>query len=131
MSTEVYNGNNEEQLSILNGTAAYATGTFHLISPHGATWKAYFIPGENGVDAFEFVDIGSDGNVIAGSEKVVAEGLVGEQATIHIRGKGEADSYRHWAELVVEVHTIDGNILYAPLTPAMSSRFIIYRENRF
>lgn len=131
VSTEVYNGNNEEQLSILNGTAAYATGTFHLISPHGATWKAYFIPGENGVDAFEFVDIGSDGNVIAGSEKVVAEGLVGEQATIHIRGKGEADSYRHWAELVVEVHTIDGNILYAPLTPAMSSRFIIYRENRF
>ena len=130
VSTETYNGNNEEQLSILNGTSAYATGTFHLNSPHGATWKAYFIPGENGVDAFEFVDIDSDGNVIAGSEKVVAEGLVGEQATIHIRGKGEADSYRHWAELVVEVHTVDGNILYAPLTPAMSSRFIIYRENR-
>lgn len=130
VSTETYNGNPEEQLSILNGTSDYATGTFHLISPRGATWKAYFIPGENGVDAFEFVDADAGGNVIAGSERVVAEGVVGERATVRIRGKGVADSYRHWAELVVEVHTADGNVLYAPLTSAMSSRFIIYRENR-
>lgn len=128
VSTESYNSKSEEQLSILNGTNKYATGTFHLISPKGATWKAYFIPGENGVDAFEFVDIDNDGNVTGTS--VYAEGNVGERATIHIRGKGPADSYRHWAELVVEVHAVDGTILSAPLTPQMSSRFIVYRENR-
>lgn len=130
VSTETYNGKQEQQLSILNGTDSYATGTFHIISPRGATWKAYFIPGENGVDAFEFVDIDGNGNVVPGSQKVYEEGDVGTLATLHIRGKGPADSYRHWAELVVEVKTVDGTILYAPLTPAMSSRFIIYRENR-
>lgn len=130
VSTEVYNGKEEEQLSMLNGTASHATGTFHIISPRGATWKAYFIPGENGVDAFEFVDVDADGNVIPGSRKVYAEGEVGTPATIHIRGNGPADSYRHWAELVVEIKTADGTILYTPLTRAMSSRFIIYRENK-
>ena len=84
VTTETYNGQPEEQLSILNGTTGGAT----------------------------------------------AAGPVGEQATIHIRGKGAADSYRHWAELVIEVRTVDGTVLYAPLTPAMSSRFIIYRENK-
>lgn len=130
VSTETYNGVPEEQLSILNGTASYATGSFHILSPKGATWRAYFIPGENGVDAFEFVDVDDMGNVISGSERVFAEGTVGEPAVINIRGKGAADSYRHWAELVVEVRTLDGTVLYAPLTPAMSSRFIIYRENK-
>lgn len=130
VTTEVYNGHNEEQLSILNGTMQFATGTFHILSPKGATWKAYFIPGENGVDAFEFVDIDESGNIVEGSQRVFAEGNVGEQATIRIRGKGPADSYRHWAELVVEVRTIDGTVLYAPLTSTMSSRFIIYRENK-
>lgn len=130
VSTETYQGKEEQQLSILNGTTGCATGTFHIISPRGATWKAYFIPGENGVDAFEFVDTDDDGNPVAGSERVYAEGTVGTPATIHIRGKGAADSYRHWAELVVEVKTADGTILYAPLTSAMSSRIIIYRENR-
>lgn len=130
VSTETYNGQREQQLSILNGTNGYATGTFHITSPRGATWKAYFIPGENGVDAFEFVDIDTEGSVISGSESVIAQGNVGERATIHIRGKGNADSYRHWVELVVEVKTADGNIVYAPLTPALSPRFIIYRENR-
>lgn len=128
VSTETYNSKSEEQLSILNGTNKYATGTFHLFSPKGATWKAYFIPGENGVDAFEFVDVDDNGNVTGTS--VYAEGNVGERATIRIRGKGHADAYRHWAELVVEVHTVDGTILSAPLTPQMSSRFIVYRENR-
>lgn len=130
VSTEAYRGEHEQQLSLLNSTTGYATGTFHILSPMGATWKAYFIPGENGVDAFEFVDVDSDGNVIPGSASVFAEGTVGTKATIHIRGKGAADSYRHWAELVVEVHTIDGSILHAPLTATMSPRFIIYRENR-
>ncbi len=130
VTTELYNGEKEEQLSILNGTTTYATGRFQILSPKGATWRAYFIPGENGVDAFEFVDVDEDGNVISGSQKVFAEGSVGEQSTIHIRGKGVADSYRHWAELVVEVRTPDGTVLYAPLTPSMSSRFIIYRENK-
>ena len=130
VSTETYNGNLEQQLSILNGTQSYATGTFHLISPKGAKWKAYFIPGENGVDAFEFVDIDADGNVVEGSQNVYVEGEVGEVATIHIRGKGTADSYHHWAELVVEVENVDGNTLFAPLTSAMSSRYIIYRESR-
>lgn len=130
VSSEVYNGENEQQLSILNGTTAYATGTFHIISPVGAKWKAYFIPGENGVDAFEFVDADASGNVIPGSESVFAEGETGQPSTIRIRGKGPADSYRHWAELVIEVRTADGTILYAPLTPSMSSRFIIYRENK-
>lgn len=130
VTTEIYGGKEEQQLSLLNGTSACATGTFHIISPKGATWKAYFIPGENGVDAFEFVDVDNDGNAVAGTERVYAEGEVGSPATIHIRGKGPADSYRHWAELVIEVKTPDGTILYAPLTPAMSSRFIIYRENK-
>lgn len=130
VSTETYNGKQEEQLSMLNGTSGYATGTFHIISPRGATWKAYFIPGENGVDAFEFVDVDASGNVIEGSQRVMDEGEVGAPATVRIRGKGAADSYRHWAELVIEVRTVDGNILYVPLTPALSSRFIIYRENR-
>lgn len=130
VSTETYNGEPEQQLSILNGTSSYATGTFHILSPKGATWKAYFIPGENGVDAFEFVDIDDDGNIISGSEKVFEEGIVGGPATINIRGKGMADAYRHWAELVVEVRTLDGTVLYAPLTSSMSSRFIIYRENK-
>lgn len=130
VSTETYNGVAEQQLSMLNGTSGHATGTFHIISPKGATWKAYFIPGENGVDAFEFVDVGADGTVTEGSQRVYAEGLVGERAMVHVRGKGPADAYRHWAELVIEVHTVDGTILHAPLTSAMSSRFIVYRENR-
>lgn len=130
VSTEKYNGTDEQQLSILNATTAYATGIFHLASPRGATWKAYFIPGENGVDAFEFIDVDAEGKPVAGSQRVYAEGLVGQSSTIHIRGKGPADSYRHWAELVVEVHTLDGTILHAPLTPAMSSRYIVYRENK-
>ena len=130
VSTETYNGMPEEQLSILNGTQDFATGTFHILSPRGATWKAYFIPGENGVDAFEFVDVDAAGNLIEGSQAVFAEGRVGDAATIHIRGKGPADAYRHWAELVVEVHTVDGTVLYAPLTSRHSSRFIIYRENK-
>jgi len=130
VSTEIYNGDREEQLSILNGTNSYATGTFHIISPKGATWKAYFIPGENGVDAFEFVDVDKNGAVIPGSQSVFAEGNVGEKGVIHVRGKGTADFYRHWAELVVEVRTIDGSVLYAPLTESMSQRFIIYRENK-
>lgn len=130
VSTETYNGMPEEQLSILNGTSAYATGHFYVISPIGATWRSYFIPGENGVDAFEFVDVDADGNVVDGSARVYAEGNVGEPAVIHIRGKGTADSYRHWAELVVEVRTVDGLILHVPLTTRMSTRFVIYRENR-
>lgn len=130
VTTELYDGKKEEQLSILNGTTSYASGTFHILSPKGAIWKAYFIPGENGVDAFEFVDVDEEGNAIEGSQTVFAEGHVGEPATIHIRGKGQADAYRHWSELVVEVRTFDGTVLYAPLTSAMSSRFIIYRENK-
>lgn len=130
VSTERYNGKDEKQLSFLNGTDSHATGRFRLESPRGATWYAYFIPGENGVDAFEFVDVDAAGNVIPDSGAVYATGIVGDQAVIHIRGKGPADSYRHWAELVVEVRTVDGNVLYAPLTPAMSPHFIIYRENR-
>lgn len=130
VTTEMYNGQQEEQLSILNGTMSFATGRFHILSPKGATWRAYFIPGENGVDAFEFVDVDENGNIADGSQAVFAEGTVGEPATIHIRGKGAADFYRHWAELVVEVRTLDGTVLYAPLTPTMSSRIIIYRENK-
>jgi len=130
VTTETFNGHPEQQLSILNGSTGYATARFHIISPRGASWKAYFIPGENGVDAFEFVDTDADGNVIPGSARVFAEGSVGTPAVIHVRGKGPADAYRHWAELVVEVSTADGTVLYAPLTEALSSRFIIYRENR-
>lgn len=130
VSAEMYNGTEEQQLSILNGTNSCATGRFCIASPVGATWKAYFIPGENGVDAFEFVDMDGSGNIIPGSERVYAEGRVGEPAIIHVRGKGNADSYRHWAELVVEVKTVDGLTLHAPLTSGMSHRFIIYRENK-
>jgi len=130
VSTETYNGKEEQMLSMLNGTTDYATGTFHIKSPMGAAWKAYFIPGENGVDAFEFVDADADGNVVAGSERSFAEGPVGVRSTIHIRGKGAADNYRHTAELVVEVRQPDGTVLYAPLTVRNSSRFIIYRENK-
>jgi len=129
-TSTTYNGKPERQLSMLNGTTGYATGTFHIVSPQGATWRAYFIPGENGVDAFEFVDVDAAGNVVDGSAGIYVEGKVGEPATIHIRGKGPADIYRHTAELVVEVRTADGSILHAPLTSAMSPRFIIYRENR-
>ena len=130
VSTEKYNGKDERMLSMLNGTTDYATGTFHIKSPTGAVWRAYFIPGENGVDAFEFVDVDADGNVVAGSERSFAEGPVGALSTINIRGKGAADNYRHIAELVVQVRQPDGTVLYAPLTVENSSRFIIYRENK-
>ncbi len=130
VSTVQYDGREEKQLSMLNATTGYATGTFHIQSPKGARWKAYFVPGENGVDAFEFVDVDETGAVVPGSERVFAEGDVGERATIHIRGKGPADVYRHTAELVIEVHTVDGATLLTPLTPQMSARYIIYRENK-
>lgn len=128
VSDETYNGKPEKQLSILRGTTDYATGTFHIKAPQGAVWRAYFIPGENGVDAFEFVDVDAAGQVT--SARSYAEGSVGTPATIHIRGKGPADAYRHTAELVVEVRQADGTALYAPLTAEGSSRFIIYRENK-
>lgn len=130
VSATKYNGEDEQMLSMLNSTTDYATGTFHIVSPLGATWRAYFVPGENGVDAFEFVDVDAAGNVVEGSARSFAEGTVGDRATIHIRGKGPADIYRHYAELVVEVRTADGVILPAYLTPALSTRFIIYRENK-
>ena len=130
VSTETYNGNPEQQLSLLNGTTRAATGRFHILSPTGARWRATLIPGENGVDAFEFVDLDDRGRVIEASARPYAEGTVGTPAQIHIRGKGAADAYRHWAELVIEVLTPDGTVLYAPLTAGMSSKFIIYRENR-
>jgi len=130
VSTVRYDDREEKQLSMLNATTGYATGTFHIQSPKGARWKAYFVPGENGVDAFEFVDVDETGAVVPGSARVYAEGNVGERATIHIRGKGPADVYRHTAELVVEVHTVDGTTLLTPLTPEMSTRYIIYRENK-
>lgn len=129
VSTVQYDNREEKQLSMLNSTTDYATGTFQIQSPKGATWKAYFVPGENGVDAFEFVDIDETGAVVSGSERVYAEGDVGVPSTIHIRGKGPADAYRHTAELVIEVHTVDGATLLMPLTP-MSTRYIIYRENK-
>lgn len=130
VTTVTYGGIEEKQLSMLNATSGYATGTFHIQSPKGSRWKAYFIPGENGVDAFEFVDVDDSGAVIPGSGKVIAEGDVGKRAVIHIRGKGPADIYRHTAELVVEVHSLDGTIQLATLTP-QSTRYIIYRENKF
>lgn len=131
VSEESYNGTSEMQLSILNGTEAYASGSFHILSPAGSIWRACLIPGENGVDAFEFVDVDPLGNVVPGSASMYVQGEVGIPATIHLRGKGEADPWRHWAELVIEIRTPDGNVLYAPLTSDMSSRFIIYRENIF
>jgi len=130
VSDVTYNGKVEKQLSMLNGTTKHVTGTFHIKSPAGAIWRAYFIPGENGVDAFEFVGVDADGNVVPGSGRSYAEGTVGERATIHIRGKGPADVYRRTAELVVEVRQPDGTVLFAPLTEAGSSRYIIYRENK-
>jgi len=129
VSTENYNGeqDQDQQLSFLRGTRDYATGTFKITSPKGAVWRACFIPGENGVDAFEFVDVDASGNVTAARSYV--EGNVGEPATIHIRGKGPADAYRHYAELVVEVRQADGTVLYAILTDTGRQRYIIYREN--
>lgn len=127
---EDFGGEEEWQLSIFNSTRRAATGRFHISSPAGATWKAYFIPGENGVDAFEFIDVDESGNEVPGSASVYAEGEVGKPAAIHIRGKGDADSFRHWAELVVEVHTIDGTILLAPLTEEMHRRIVIFRDRQ-
>lgn len=130
VSTINYYGKQEQLLSMLNGTTDYATGTFHIESPGGAVWRAYFIPGDNGVDAFEFVDVDGSGNVVEGSARSYVEGVVGRPATIHIRGKGPADNYRHVAELVIEVHQPDGTIIYAPITSSKSTRYIIYRENK-
>jgi len=130
VSTTTYNKKPEQMLSLLGGTEKYVTGTFHIKSPQGAVWRAHFIPGENGVDAFEFVDVDAAGNVVEGSARSYAEGVVGQRATLHLRGKGAADNYRHTAELVIEVRQPDGTILYAPLTNDNSSRFIIYRENK-
>ncbi len=123
-----YNGKPAKQLSILGGTPDYATGTFTISSPQGATWRAFFIPGENGVDAFEFVDVNAAGEVTATHSFV--EGAVGTQATIRIRGKGPADAYRHTAELVVEVRQPDGTVLYAPIAAPEINSYIIYRENK-
>ncbi len=120
--------NGVKQLSILGGTTDYATGSFTIKSPQGATWRAFFIPGENGVDAFEFVDVDAAGTVTATHSFV--EGTVGTPATINIRGKGPADVYRHTAELVVEVHQPDGTVLYAPIAAPETTSYIIYRENK-
>lgn len=121
-------GSGRTQLSIYNATGDFATCTFYILSPVGAQWSAYFIPGENGVDAFEFVDVDAAGNYIPGSAAVSASGRVGERAVIHIRGKGAADAYDHYAELVVVVRSLDGSASYAPLDASQNTRFLIYRQ---
>lgn len=130
VSSTTYNGTDQQMLSMLNATTNYVTGTFTIPTPVGATWRAYLIPGENGVDAFEFVDVDNTGKVVEGSARSYVEGQTGTKATIHLRGKGAADAYRHYAELVVVVRQPDGSVLYAPIVDGKRNRYIIYREDK-
>lgn len=125
---KTYNGKQEMQLTIGDaGTDDKAVkGTFKLASPRGGTWTAYFIPGENGSGAFEFVDVDANGKIVEGSGKPAASGKVGEAATIYLHAANSANAFNHYAELVIEVRTVDGRVQYAPI--GLSNRYIIFRQ---
>lgn len=133
---KTYNGKAEMQLTISDaGTDDKAVkGTFTLASPRGATWTAYFIPGENGSGAFEFVEVDSSGNIIRDADeniigKPAVSGKVGEAAEIYLHAATEADAFNHYAELVVEVRTVDGHVQYAPIgLKGGSNRYVIFRQ---
>lgn len=118
----------EKQLSFYNETLEYAVGKFTINSPIGATWRAYLIPGENGVGAFEFVSIDSSGAVVPGSEAIYASGPVGQEGAIYIRPTRPADAYDHWAELVITVNMPDGTALRVPLTESGLEKLLIFRQ---
>lgn len=127
---KVYNGNLESQLTIAaEGSNNRAVkGTFKITSPIGSTWTAYFIPGENGSGAFEFVDVDESGNIIPGSGKMAVTGTVGEPAEFYLHAANEADAFNHYAELVVAVRTADGRVQYAPIGYNGSTRYVIFRQ---
>lgn len=127
-----YNSKPEMQLTIVADGAddKAVTGTFKINSPKGATWTAYFIPGENGSGAFEFVDVNDDGTIVPGSGKGSVSGKVGEEATIHLHAANPADALDHYAELVVEVRSVDDHVQYAPIGLNGSTRYIIYRQKK-
>lgn len=127
-----YNSKSEMQLTIAADGAddKAVTGTFKINSPKGATWTAYFIPGENGSGAFEFVDVDANGNIVPDSGKGAVSGKVGEDATIHLHAANPADALDHYAELVVEVRSVDDRVQYAPIGLNGSTRYIIYRQKK-
>lgn len=125
-----YNGATESQLTIAaEGSDNKAVkGTFKISAPIGSTWTAYFIPGENGSGAFEFVDVDDAGNIVPNSGKVAVTGNVGEPAEFYLHAASEADAFNHYAELVVAVRTADGRVQYAPIGYNGSTRYVIFRQ---
>lgn len=125
-----YNDKTESQLTIAaEGSDDKAVkGTFKISAPIGSTWTAYFIPGENGSGAFEFVDVDEDGNIKSGSNKVAITGNVGDPAEFYLHAAHPADAFNHYAELVVAVRSADGRVQYAPIGYNGSTRYVIFRQ---
>lgn len=113
-------------LHIYNGTSDYIACTFEIASPKGATWSAQLIPGQNGVNAFEFVSVDAAGNV-SGSSQVVS-GTVGSPAEIYLRGKGDAPLIDCYADMVIIVRHADGTALYSPVDANQNTRYGIIRH---
>ena len=113
-------------LHIYNGTSDYIACTFEIASPKGATWSAQLIPGQNGVNAFEFVTLDAYGNVSGGSQ--VVSGNVGTATTIYLRGKGDAPLIDCYADMVILVRNADGTALYSPVDAHQNTRYGIIRH---
>lgn len=113
-------------LHIYNGTSDYIACEFEIASPKGATWSAQLIPGQNGVNAFEFVTLDAYGNISGGSQ--VISGTVGTATTIYLRGKGDAPLIDCYADMVILVRNADGTALYSPVDYNQNTRYGIIRH---
>lgn len=113
-------------LHIYNGTTSWVRGDFEIASPVGATWTAQLVPGENGVNAFEFVTVDEYGNERGSSQ--VATGEVGQPATVYLRGVGEAPLTDSYAEIVIVVRHADNTALNAPIDAFQNTRYRLVRH---
>lgn len=77
--------------------------SFTISSPKGAEWNASLIP----ADAFEFVDVASDGTITPADSN--PSGTVGQAAVLHVRAKTTETSVDHVAVLRIYVTLNDGN----------------------
>lgn len=90
----------------------YATGTFRISSPKGATWTAYLLPGANTVDG-DFVFVDPDGN------KITPSGTIADNSpaqTLRIKATKEPDANNSRSAILrVIVRMPDGDPLTANL----------------